>query len=93
MWGDLLRTACRRDITEAAGEAREEGATVIVGTDTAVDSTEAGVAETGSTISATSLSDPLVVAASLGGGSGGGSRHLTLLMLSFADLFSSLPRF
>ena len=37
----------------------------------------AGVTATGST---------------MGGVSGGGSRHLTLLMLSVADLFSSFPR-
>ena len=46
---------------------------MVVGTAAAAAGAAAGVAETGSQISATSLSDPLVVATSLGVGSGGGS--------------------
>ena len=50
---------------------------MVVWTDAAAAGVMAGVAATGFT---------------LGGGSGGGSRNLTLLMLSVADLFSSFPR-
>ena len=80
MKGDLLCTARRRSITEAAGEygeAGEEEAAVVVWAAASAAGASAGVAATGST---------------LGGGSGGGSRQLTLLMLIVAVLFSSFPR-
>ena len=73
----LLCTARHRATTEAAGEASEEEAAVVVWRAAAASGAADGVAATG---------------LAFGGGLGGGSQYLTILMLSVADLFSSFTR-
>ena len=101
MQRNLLCKARRCSISEAAGEVGEEGAAVVVWIDSSEAGAAAGVAATGLTLVGgsvgavvTSARDGVAATGStMGGGLGGGSRYLTLLMLSFADLFSSIPRF
>ena len=99
MQSNLLRKARRRSISEAGGEVGEEEAVVVIWTAVSAAGAAAGVAATdfklsgGSSGSVATGAGASVAATGLtmGGVSAGGSRHLTLLMLSVTDLFSSFP--
>ena len=96
---NLLRKAHRHSISEAGGEVGEEGAAVVIWTAAAAAGAAAGVAATGLKLGGGSGGSVATGAgagvAATGSTMGGvlcqGSRHLTLLMLSVADLFSSFP--
>ena len=97
---NLLRKARFRSISEVGGEVGEEVVAVVIWTTAAAAGAANGVAATGLTLGGGSGGSVATgagagVAATgltMGGVSGGEYRHLTLLMLSVADLFSSFPR-